>query len=58
MSIQLTDIRCGCGGLCDAFELCPMRSHAPRCDCDLKPVHMPTQHDIVVIWKRPVGSAS
>jgi len=29
----LTDIRCGCGGLCDARELCPMRGNVEACDC-------------------------
>ncbi len=33
MAIQLTDIRCGCGGFCDSTELCPMRSHVQSCDC-------------------------
>jgi hypothetical protein len=30
---MLTDIRCGCGGLCDSRELCPMRNHVEACGC-------------------------
>ena len=29
----LTDIRCGCGGLCDSRELCPMRGNVEVCRC-------------------------
>jgi hypothetical protein len=31
--MMLTDIRCGCGGLCDSRELCPMRGNVQACDC-------------------------
>jgi len=33
MTLMLTDIRCGCGGLCDAGESCPMRGNAEACGC-------------------------
>ena len=29
----LTDIRCGCGGVCDARDLCPMRGNIEVCTC-------------------------
>jgi hypothetical protein len=33
MAISLTDIRCGCGGLCDSGEPCPMRRNVQSCAC-------------------------
>jgi hypothetical protein len=33
MALQLTDIRCGCGGLCDSGEPCPMRGNVQACAC-------------------------
>ena len=29
----LTDIRCGCGSLCDSREPCPMRGNVEACRC-------------------------
>ena len=34
----LTDIRCGCGGVCDSRELCPMRGNVEACDCSATPI--------------------
>jgi hypothetical protein len=33
MALMLTDIRCGCGGLCDSCEPCPMRTNVQACSC-------------------------
>ncbi len=33
MRLMLSDIRCGCGSLCDSRELCPMRGNVQACDC-------------------------
>jgi hypothetical protein len=45
MAISLTDIRCGCGGLCDSGEPCPMRGNVQACSCDVQPVHSTEQHN-------------
>jgi len=44
---MLTDIRCGCGGVCDSGELCPMRGNVMACTCAAAPTHGPAQHDLV-----------
>ena len=33
MALRLIDIRCGCGGLCDSQEPCPMRGNVNACVC-------------------------
>jgi hypothetical protein len=43
-----TDIRYGCGGLCDDGEPCPMRGNVERCTCGAIPVHGREQHDFVL----------
>ena len=49
---MLTDIRCGCGGLCDSSELCPMRDNVTACVCAAAPIHGRAQHDLVELHAR------
>jgi len=39
--IMVGDIRCGCGGLCDGYAVCPMAATVPECTCGGMPVEVP-----------------
>jgi len=53
---MLSDIRCGCGGLCDSGELCPMRNNVTTRDCGLQPIRARRQRMMVAIWNSAVAS--
>jgi hypothetical protein len=51
---MLADIRCGCGGRCDAGSLCTLRAQVRSCECGSRPIHARRQHVLADIWNSAI----